>query len=124
MTKPSDAYDEVRRLFSGDLRLDSAPKVLSSTDASSRQAEAVLASGSIARLGEIQRLDGGAGLSVVGCELPEVYTLKREYESLMPNRLGEIKSITKKVWLVDEFVLRVVNLEKSPGSFVSTTMNA
>ncbi|MBI3165148.1 MAG: FAD-binding protein [Chloroflexi bacterium] len=72
-------------------------------DAARRHAEKVI--------GEIQRLDGGAGLSVVGCEPPEVYTLKREYQALMPNRAAELKSITKRVWLVDEFILRVASLE-------------
>ncbi|MBN8581136.1 MAG: FAD-binding protein [Anaerolineae bacterium] len=61
-------------------------------------------------LAEIQRLDGGAGLSVVGCEPPEVYCLKHEYVSLLPHRREEIESITYRVWLVDEFILRVVNL--------------
>jgi len=60
-------------------------------------------------LAEIKRLDGGAGLSVVGCEPPEVYCLKHEYVSLLPHRCEEIKSITERVWLVDEFILRVAN---------------
>lgn len=77
-------------------------------DAAKRHAEKVLA--------EIQRLDGGADLSVVGCEPPEVYCLKHEYLSLLPNRREEIKSITKKVWLVDEFILRVVNSKEFPLS--------
>ena len=70
-------------------------------DAARAQAEKVLA--------EIQRLDGGAGLSVVGCEPPEVYCLKHEYASLLPHRREEIKSITDRVWLVDEFILRVAS---------------
>ncbi|MBL8063092.1 MAG: FAD-binding protein [Anaerolineales bacterium] len=70
-------------------------------DAARDHAEKVLA--------EIQRLDGGAGLSVVGCEPPEVYCLKHEYKSLLPSRREEIRSITDRVWLVDEFVLRVAN---------------
>lgn len=63
-------------------------------------------------LGEIHRLDGGAGLSVVGCEPPEVYCLKHEYRALLPNRSEEIESLTGRVWLVDEFILRVVNTGK------------
>ncbi|MCK6585902.1 MAG: hypothetical protein L6Q49_22580, partial [Anaerolineales bacterium] len=63
-------------------------------------------------LGEIHRLDGGAGLSVVGCEPPEVYCLKNEYRALLPNLSEEIKSLTRRVWLVDEFILRVVNTGK------------
>jgi Fe-S oxidoreductase len=60
-------------------------------------------------LGEIHRLDGGAGLSVVGCEPPEVYCLKREYQFLLPERRAEVESLSKRVWLADEFVLRAVN---------------
>lgn len=57
-------------------------------------------------LDEIQRLDGGAGLSVVGCEPPEIYCLKDEYASLLPGRREEIRALTGRVWLVDEFILR------------------
>ncbi|MBI2334160.1 MAG: hypothetical protein HYU84_18700 [Chloroflexi bacterium] len=57
-------------------------------------------------LAEIQGLDGGAGMSVVGCEPPELYCLKHEYSSLLPSRREEIKSITERVWLVEEFILR------------------
>jgi len=63
-------------------------------------------------LGEIQRLDGGAGLSVVGCEPPELYCLKHEYESLLPDRRDEIESLKKRTWLVEEFALRIVNKEE------------
>ncbi len=57
-------------------------------------------------LDAIQALDNGAGLSVVGCEPPEVYCLKHEYVGLLPERRAEIESITKRVWLLDEFLLR------------------
>jgi FAD/FMN-containing dehydrogenase/Fe-S oxidoreductase len=77
-------------------------------DAAQRHAEKVL--------GEIKRLDGGAGIPVVGCEPPEVYCLKHEYASLLPSRREEIQSITKQVWLLDEFILRVVNLEDNMES--------
>lgn len=60
-------------------------------------------------LSEIQRLDGGAGMNVVGCEPPEVYCLKHEYKSLLPNRSAEVESITSRVWLVEEFIMRVAN---------------
>ncbi len=72
-------------------------------DAARGHAEKVLA--------EIRRLDGGAGLSVVGCEPPELYCLKHEYQALLPERREEIRSLTKRVWLVDEFVLRVAKME-------------
>lgn len=80
-------------------------------DAARRHAEKVI--------GEIQRLDGGAGSSVVGCEPPEVYTLKREYPALMPNRAAELEFLTKRVWLVDEFILRVAKL----GNFTVHSKN-
>lgn len=77
-------------------------------DAARRHAEEVIS--------EIQRLDGGAGMSVVGCEPPEVYCLKHEYKSLFPERHDELQSITENVWLVDEFILRVANLGKYVNS--------
>ena len=58
-------------------------------------------------LGEIKALGGGTEVSVVGCEPPEVYCLKHEYVSLLPDRRAEIESITRNVWLVDEFLLRI-----------------
>jgi len=67
-------------------------------DAARSHAEKVLA--------EIAALGGEAGLSIVGCEPPEVYCLKHEYVALLPERRAEIESITKNVWLVDEFLLR------------------
>jgi Fe-S oxidoreductase len=67
-------------------------------DAARRHAEKIIA--------EIKGMDGGAGLSVVGCEPPEVYCLKHEYVALLPERRQEIESITKNVWLMDEFLLR------------------
>lgn len=70
-------------------------------DAAKRHAENVLA--------EIHRLDGEAGWSVVGCEPPELYCLKHEYRSLLPDRADELQSLKERVWLVDEFILRAVN---------------
>ncbi len=67
-------------------------------DAARKHAEKVLA--------QIKLLDAGAGLSVVGCEPPEVYSLKHEYSALLPDLRAEIESITKNVWLLDEFLLR------------------
>ena len=81
-------------------------------DAARGHAEKVLA--------EIQSLDAGAGLSVVGCEPPEVYCLKHEYKSLLPERREEIRSITERVWLVDEFILRVANLGNLDLSLVKS----
>lgn len=60
-------------------------------------------------LDEILALSNGMDLAVVGCEPPEVYCLKHEYESLLPERAEEICMLTKRVWLVDEFLLRIGN---------------
>ncbi len=76
-------------------------------------------------ISEIKALSGGADISVVGCEPPEVYCLKHEYVSLLPERRTEIESITKNVWLLDEFLLRIgtwvnqseINKEKARVTF-------
>ena len=44
---------------------------------------------------------------MVGCEPPEVYCLKHEYLGLLPERHAEIESLSRRVWMVDEFLLRV-----------------
>ncbi|MBL8091117.1 MAG: FAD-binding protein [Anaerolineales bacterium] len=63
-------------------------------------------------LGEIKRLGAESIVGVVGCEPPEVYCLKHEYVALLPNRKEEIESISKNVFLVEGFILRVVKLGK------------
>ncbi|HMV28924.1 MAG TPA: hypothetical protein PKE23_06030, partial [Anaerolineales bacterium] len=42
-------------------------------------------------------------------------------ESLLPNRKEEIESIKKRTWLVDEFILRVVNEAKMDISHVDSS---
>ncbi len=73
-------------------------------EAARRHAEKVLR--------EIQALDGGAALSVVGCEPAEVYCLKHEYRALLPGRRAEVESLARRTWLVEEFVLRAANSDK------------
>jgi Fe-S oxidoreductase len=58
-------------------------------------------------LDEIKALSNGAEISVVGCEPPEVYCLKHEYVGLLPQRREEIERLSKNVWLVDEFLVRI-----------------
>lgn len=58
-------------------------------------------------LDEIKTLSQGKEINVVGCEPPEVYCLKHEYVALLPDRHAEIETISKKTWLVDEFLLRI-----------------
>jgi len=62
-------------------------------------------------LDAIESADAESNLPVVGCEPPEVYCLKHEYISLLPERRAGIESITKRVWLMDEFILRNVELD-------------
>jgi len=78
-------------------------------DAARKHAEKVLAS--------ITALDPDASLNVVGCEPPEVYCLKHEYIALIPECRAEIESLKKRVWVLDEFILRVVT--KDPDSMLS-----
>jgi len=63
-------------------------------------------------LGEIKRLGAESIVGVVGCEPPEVYCLKHEYVALLPHRKSEIESISKNVFLVEEFILRVAKSRK------------
>ncbi|MDD2921506.1 MAG: FAD-linked oxidase C-terminal domain-containing protein [Anaerolineales bacterium] len=63
-------------------------------------------------LDAIKLRDAESNLSVVGCEPPEVYCLKHEYAALIPERRAEIESLGRRVWLMDEFILRNVELEK------------
>ena len=60
-------------------------------------------------LDAINAVDPAHSVSIVGCEPPEVYCLKHEYFSLLPARRAEIEKITGRVWLVEEFLLRVAN---------------
>ncbi len=63
-------------------------------------------------LDAIRLASAGEDFSIVGCEPPEVYCLKREYPALLPNRRAEIESISKRVWLLDEFILRNIKLDE------------
>jgi FAD/FMN-containing dehydrogenase/Fe-S oxidoreductase len=57
-------------------------------------------------LDEIRRLDPGSKKIVIGIEPPELYCLKHEYVSLLPDRQQEIESLTSRIWLFEEFMLR------------------
>ncbi|MBM3125020.1 MAG: hypothetical protein FJZ87_08075, partial [Chloroflexi bacterium] len=57
-------------------------------------------------LAAIETLGGGAEFDIVGCEPPEVYCLKHEYLSLLPDRSRDIERFRHRVWLLDEFLLR------------------
>jgi len=74
-------------------------------DAAKRQAKTILE--------EIKAIGRESIVAVVGVEPPEVYFLKYEYESLLPDQAVEVKSIQKRTWLIDEFIMRVVKIDKS-----------
>jgi FAD/FMN-containing dehydrogenase/Fe-S oxidoreductase len=57
-------------------------------------------------LGALKRLDPEGVLPVVGIEPPEVYCLKHDYADLLPSRADETASLSARVWLLDEFLLR------------------
>ena len=69
-------------------------------------------------LDEIKALDPESALSVVGCEPPEVYCLKHEYTALMPERRAEIESLKNRIWVLDEFILRVVTKNSLSNSLL------
>ncbi len=54
----------------------------------------------------------GADVAVVGCEPPEVYCIKQEYAALLPHRKAEIEALSKRVFMLDEFILRVASWEQ------------
>jgi FAD/FMN-containing dehydrogenase/Fe-S oxidoreductase len=57
-------------------------------------------------LNEINSLDGDCSLSVVGCEPPEIYGMKHEYTMLLPERHSEIRALSQRTWLIEEFLVR------------------
>lgn len=64
---------------------------------------------SSAVLDEIMAISTEApGINIVGVEPPEVYCLKNDYASLQPARMNEIADISNRTWLLDEFLLRVI----------------
>ncbi|KXK15228.1 MAG: FAD linked oxidase domain protein [Chloroflexi bacterium OLB14] len=68
-------------------------------------------------LDEIKSLATESTINIVGCEPPEVYCLKDEYVALLPHRKAEIESISKHVFMVDEFLLRVAKLGELRDTF-------
>jgi FAD/FMN-containing dehydrogenase/Fe-S oxidoreductase len=66
-------------------------------------------------LDEIKSLGAESTINIVGCEPPEVYCLKHEYAALLPHRKAELKSLSKNVFLVEEFIMRVAKLEEASG---------
>ena len=67
-------------------------------DAARHHAERVLAA--------IQRLDPNGETAIVGLEPPDLYCLKHDYRDLLPARAAELAAITRRTWLLDEWLLR------------------
>ena len=61
-------------------------------------------------LDELRRRDPNNSISIVGMEPSEIYSLKNDYLDLLPERQTEIISRSNKTWLVDEFLIRSVEL--------------
>jgi len=54
----------------------------------------------------LNQLDPRREAFIVGVEPPEVYLLKNDFVDLLPERGEEIRARAKRVWLLDEFLLR------------------
>jgi Fe-S oxidoreductase len=54
----------------------------------------------------LNQLDPSREAVIVGVEPPEMYLLKHDYVDLLPERAEEIEARAKRVWLLDEFLLR------------------
>lgn len=71
----------------------------------------------------IQHLDPNGEAAIVGLEPPDLYCLKHDYRDLLPTRAEDLTAITRRIWLLDEWLLRspefngmlVGNLEKKNG---------
>ena len=58
-------------------------------------------------LAQITQLDSNGTLPVLGLEPPEIYCLKNDYFDLLPERAEEISRVAERVWLLDEFLIRL-----------------
>ncbi|MGB7873135.1 MAG: hypothetical protein WBL25_02040, partial [Anaerolineales bacterium] len=57
-------------------------------------------------LDAIDKLDPDKKIPVLGIEPSELYTLREEFLDLLPNRRKEVEELAKRVWLVEEFLVR------------------
>ena len=57
-------------------------------------------------LDALEELDPARRLPIVGIEPSEVYCLKNDYADLLRSRAEETASLSTRVWLLDEFLLR------------------
>ncbi len=75
-------------------------------EAARRQAERVL--------DQIRRVDPEGRLPVIGLEPSEVNTLRDEYLDLIPERREEAEGLARRVWSVEEYMLRGDGRGKKP----------
>jgi Fe-S oxidoreductase len=57
-------------------------------------------------LESIQRIDPQGECPIVGLEPPELYCLKHDYRDLLPARAAELENLSRRTWLLDEWLLR------------------
>ena len=57
-------------------------------------------------LDALQQVDPTSEAAIIGIEPPEIYTLKNDYADLLPDRMGEIASLSARTWLLDEYLVR------------------
>ena len=57
-------------------------------------------------LAELRRRDPEGNLPIVGIEPSEIYSLKHDYLDLIPDCESDISLFSKKVWLLEEFLIR------------------
>ncbi|MBI5954522.1 MAG: FAD-binding protein [Chloroflexi bacterium] len=57
-------------------------------------------------LDAIQRIDPEGVMPIVGLEPPDLYCLKHDYRDLLPARVADLAAITRRTWLLEEWLLR------------------
>lgn len=68
----------------------------------------------------LDQLDPRREAFIVGLEPPEIYLLKNDYVDLLPDRAEEIRQLERRVWSIDEFLVRseefrdIVTLTEGP----------
>ncbi len=73
-------------------------------EAARRHAERVLKS--------IHRLDPDSSAVVIGLEPPEIYCFKHDYSDFFPERRAELEKLSRRAWLMDEFLMRSREFDK------------
>jgi FAD/FMN-containing dehydrogenase/Fe-S oxidoreductase len=75
-------------------------------------------------LDAIRRLDPHGTLPIVGLEPSELYTLRDEFQDLLPARAAEeVRSLASRSWLIDEFLIREGLDHKKRYLRITNTLN-